>query len=38
MSGTGFYGLNDPVNSVKALKEGTKDWDSIPPGPSHHVK
>ena len=33
----GFYGSNDPTNSVKALKEGPKDWASIPPGPPHRV-
>jgi len=40
--GTGFYGSNDPTNSVKALKEGPglyspKDQAPIPPGPPHHV-
>jgi len=39
ISGTSFYGSNDPTNSVKALKEvmALKDQASIPPGPSHHV-
>jgi len=37
--GDGFYGSNDPTNSVKALKgsSGSKDQASIPPGPPHHV-
>jgi len=36
--GTGFYGSNDPTNSVKALKEDrSKDQDSITSGPPHHA-
>ena len=35
---TGFYGSNDPTNSVKALKEDvSKDEASILPGPPHRV-
>jgi len=37
MSGTGFYGSNDPTNNVKALKEAPKDQASIPTGPPHCV-
>jgi len=33
----GFYGTNDPTNSIKALKEDPKDQASIPPGPPHRV-
>jgi len=33
-----FYGSNDPINSVKALKDsGPMDQALIPPGPPPHV-
>jgi len=38
ISGTDFYGSNNPTNSVKALKEViVLGQASIPPGPPHHV-
>jgi len=36
--GTGFYGSNEPTNSVKALKEDrSKDYASFRSGPPHHA-